>query len=323
MSYSLGTLTITGGAKTTFEAPIEGVQAVLIGCESGLTCTVTMESGGVQKTLYPGTVDWFAVRKGFTGNILISPVAILNNVATFPASTLIFDAIGLNDSEQASMYPLALPARNTNIGNAVNTVGGLATGIQNDNNGVGTSIVESTVSGDSGSAVSLTNSGHLLLGTINNNGVLEVVGSLGNVTIDSTGKLIVDNRILANLIVAETGNDFAIDVATAHKIALQVNNADVVDISASGLSILSGKVNLLSGAVSRMSIFSGTVNNAGGLINHNLGAVPDIVLFIETNTGTDTNTFTWDPAATTSTQVKAFASGGATPRAFTAIAFKA
>lgn len=320
MSYSAGTMAITANNKTTFEVPNRGIKAVLIGNESGLTVTITMESGGVQKTLYPSSVDWFQINDGFTGNILINPTVILNNVATFPSSSLIFDAIGLNDPEDASQYPLQLN-RNTNIGNQVNTVGGIANSIQNDNSTVGTLIAEATVAGDSGSAVSLTNSGHLLLGTINNNGVLEIVGSLGNVTVDSTGKLTVDNRILANLLIAETGNDLTLGVAAAHKLAFQVNNADVVDINASGLSILSGKINLLSGAFSRVSTFTGTIGSAGALFNHGLGATPDIVLIQETNTAGDLNTFTYDPASLTTTQVKIFGAG-ATPRNFAAIAFK-
>lgn len=321
MSFNLGTFPISANNNTLFEAPSKGIQAVLIGNESGLTVVITMENGGVAKTLYPGTVDWFQVNEGFTGNVKIAPIALLSNVATYPSSFLGFDAIGIRDPEQASMYPLALPSRNTNVGNVINTVGGTASAVQNDANIAGTSVIEATVSGDSGSAASLTNNGHLILGTLNNNGTFQLIGSLGDVTIDSTGKLTVDNRILANLLIAETGNDLTLGVAAAHKLAFQVNNADVVDINASGLSILSGKINLLSGAFSRVSTFTGTIGSAGALFNHGLGATPDIVLIQETNTAGDLNTFTYDPASLTTTQVKIFGAG-ATPRNFAAIAFK-
>lgn len=260
MSMNLGTLAITT-TNTSFPAPNDGVKAILIGCESGLTCTITMEGGGVQKTLYPGTVDWFDVRKGFTGNIKIAPVAILNNVATFPASTLIFDAIGLNDSEQANMYPLALPSRNTNIGNQVNTVGGVANSIQNDNSTAGTLIAESTVAGDSASAVALLNTGHLTLGTVNNPGVLTVIPDLGTseqVQIDGTGTLTVNRSIAANLIKTVTGNDLTLDVETGHKVALQVNNTDVVDVNANGLTLLSGAIDINSAPITVNGSTSGT-----------------------------------------------------------------
>src|ERR1700737_1019074 len=108
MSSSLGSLAIVANTAATFSAPNSGVKAILIGNESGLTVTITMESGGVQKTLYPSVLDWFAVNPGFTGTIKITPTVILNNSSSFPSSSLIFDAIGLNDPEQASMYPISL-----------------------------------------------------------------------------------------------------------------------------------------------------------------------------------------------------------------------
>src|SRR5712692_7423644 len=106
MSNYLGSKVIASGVNDYFQAPDSGVKAILIGNESGLTCTITMESGGVQKTLYPGQLDWYPVKIGFTGNIKISPSTILSNVAAWPSSSLVFDAIGLNDSEEASQYPV-------------------------------------------------------------------------------------------------------------------------------------------------------------------------------------------------------------------------
>jgi len=118
MSVTLGTLPITSGKNTAFIAPSNGLKAILIGNDSGLTVTVTMENCGVQKTLYPGVLDWFAVRRGFNGVIRVSPYTVLNNVAAWPASSLIFDAIGLNDPEHADMYPVAM-YRVINSGNVV------------------------------------------------------------------------------------------------------------------------------------------------------------------------------------------------------------
>lgn len=205
MSVQLGNLAITSGVDATFQgAPSEGVKAILIGNESGLTVTITMESGGVQKTLYPSTLDWFNVNPGFSGNILIHPISILNNVSSWPASSLLFDAIGLNDPEEASMYPLALQ-RNTNVGNVVNLLGGIATSVQNDISVAGTTFVESTVSGDTQPGVTLTNDGVMVLGNgagrvgkmflSDNSSLLQVTGGanfdngLVNIPGGSTGQL--------------------------------------------------------------------------------------------------------------------------------------
>jgi hypothetical protein len=257
MSSQLGSQVIASGSDSTFSVPSDGIKAILIGNESGLTCTITMESGGVSKTLYPSTLDWFQVNKGFNGTIRIHPYTILSNVATFPASSLIFDAISVSDPEQASMYPLQL-TRNTNVGNSISTTLGTASAVQNDGSTSGTSVVEATVLGDSASAVSITNNGHVTFGSTTNNGQLEVIGASGNVTIKSTGEMDIDYKLLCNLIIAELGNDFTIDVATGHKIALQNNGSDMVDINGNGIDLVSGGFNPIMTPVSINGGTSGT-----------------------------------------------------------------
>lgn len=239
MSMSLGTLAISANTPANFDAPNSGVKAILIGCESGLTVTITMESGGVQKTLYPGTVDWFDVRKGFTGNIKISPVAILNNTSTFPASVLSFDAVGLNDSEQASMYPMALPSRSTNIGNGVTITGGTIT------------IASGSVTVSSGS---ISVSG--VSGTVNiagavtvTSGSIAVSGVSGTVTI--TGAVTVSNSLTIG------------SVSTTVQVAS--TGANVVNIgTVVGTVTVAGSVTISSGTVN-IGTVAGTVTIAGAV----------------------------------------------------------
>lgn len=168
MSYQIGTIAITAGVNTVQEAPSEGVKAILIGNESPLTVNIIMESGGVSKTLYPSTLDWFQVNQGFTGNIIIKPTAILNNGGQWPSSSLVFDAIGVNDPEQPNSYPLSLN-RGINVGNNVG-LGTAATSIANDGNAANTPIVEATVAGDGSSAVKITNDAQVTLGSVANPG---------------------------------------------------------------------------------------------------------------------------------------------------------
>lgn len=326
MSIFLGTLAISGNVNTTFgPVPNDGVKAIRIGNESGLTVVVEMESGGVKKSLYPSTIDWFTVLTGFTGTIKIQPISVLNNVSTFPASSLVFDAIGLNDTDSPSMYPISL-VRNTNIGNQVTTVGGVANSVSNDNAASGTSVVESTPQGDASSTIQVLNQGRVIVGSVNNPGFLHVQGTQDNrhdLIYDSSGNgsLTVQSRILANLLQTITGNDFTLDVETAHKIALQVNNADVARITSAGIVLVSGTISLIAGSLSRISIFTGSANNAGTLQAHGLGATPDFAVFQETGTTGDTNTFSWDKAASDSTNVKAW-TNNATLRPYIALALK-
>lgn len=75
------------------------------------------------------------------------------------------------------------------------------------------------------------------------------------------------------------------------------------------------------GSLTGWSKVTGTVNNSGGLFNHGLGTVPDIVLITETDSSSDSNTIVWDNVNSTSTQIKLYSSG-ATARAFQALCIK-
>lgn len=195
--------------------------------------------------------------------------------------------------------------RQTWTPNTVNTVGGTASSVQNDGNPAGTSVVEATVLGDSASAVSLTNQGHLVLGTFANNGTFQLIGSLGNVTIASTGALTVDDIINFNQATAEAGNDFGITVAAGQKIVHSVTGTGhIFDVNASGMQLLIGTLSLLSGSLARVSVFTATVSTTPTLFNHGLGAVPDIVLISVNGTGVGTFTCIYDVPSLTSTQVK-------------------
>lgn len=165
MSVNLGNLAIVAGTNTQFQGcPQSGAKAILIGNESGLNCTITMEGGNVQKTLYPSTVDWFQIKPGFSGTIKIAPTALLSNTSSWPASSLVFDAVGLDDPENASMYPLPL-VRNTNVGNTVSTTGGSTTSVTNDNQPLTpqNQFIEATPTGASGSTVVIATDGTMTI----------------------------------------------------------------------------------------------------------------------------------------------------------------
>lgn len=105
---NLGSLTISSGVKSVFNGPGQGIQGLVIGNESGLTCLVTLEGCAIQKTLLPGTVDFFPAAPGFNGNVLVSPSIQIATAILYPSSYLSFDAVGLNEPFNASLYPMAL-----------------------------------------------------------------------------------------------------------------------------------------------------------------------------------------------------------------------
>lgn len=111
---NLGSITINSGINTTFTVPSDGMQGIIIGNLSGLTCTISMVGEGISKTLYPSAVDFFPIKKGFTGVISIVPASTLSNVPSFAANTLIFDAVGINEAINQNAYPSILPTQSIN-----------------------------------------------------------------------------------------------------------------------------------------------------------------------------------------------------------------
>ena len=194
MSENLTTLNIvSAGQPLTYRVPVYNIKALVIGNESGYTCTVTLVGGDVQKTLYPSTVDWYQVTDGFKGDVIVLPTPLLNNLSSFPATSIIIDAIHLNDPEEASMYPVSLN-RNTNIGNSVSTSVTSTNAIDNENNPAGTSIIKSIVSGDgTNQAVSLTNDAVFTLGDAAHHGSISIDN--GKITSDGSGDLTVGGTL--------------------------------------------------------------------------------------------------------------------------------
>ncbi len=118
MTQFLGYLDIVAAGNTTFKTSSAGMQGLIIGNESGYSATIALDGTAFNKSLYPGTVDFFPVGTGFSGTVKIKTEGRLNNVALWPSSYLQFDAVGYAEKVNTGVYPLTLP-RLTNIGNNV------------------------------------------------------------------------------------------------------------------------------------------------------------------------------------------------------------
>jgi hypothetical protein len=300
VSFNVGSLTIAAGTPDTFKAPSDGMKAIIIGNESGLTVTVTMESGHVQKTLYPGILDWFAVKKGFTGNIKLNPEAMLSNVALWPSSSLIFDAIGIRDPEEATMYPISLP-RVTNTGNTVNTTGMSGTTfIQNDNNVAGTSIIEATVIGDGSSAVTLTNDAIMTLGDATHKGSLT---THGDTSLAETINFHNSNPVHIQQL---NGADFIFESPANTEVG-RLTNAGVLDLSAHP-----GSLKLGVGTLTKLSFFTVSLTTSADLYAHGLGVLPDIIVGVNDGTSSGANPFKYNKSGSNATNANLVATQNGT-----------
>ncbi len=247
MSVNLGKFPLTAGVIFMENVGGTGLGGVILGNESGLTCQVTLPGANIQRTLFAGTVDFFEVPKNlsWSGNLSVMPTATLTNSGNYPGSYLHIDIIGPDESIRG-IYPMALPRLN-NIGNVVN-FGMAATSITNDGNTAGTNIVEATVGGDSSSAVSLLNSGHLTLGSVNNNAVVQLIGAIGNFLFASSGAVTIDNRLNCNLIIAEASNDLTLQAGSGNKVTIVVNGVNILNATSGGVIIPGGQIGKASAA---------------------------------------------------------------------------
>src|SRR5271157_2456368 len=164
MSNRYGVVALVSGQTLSIDVGGSGLSGLVIGNESGLTLVATMVGTGVQKTIYAGTVDSLTVPKGlnWSGNLLLTATADLNNAGSWPSSFANVDCYGFNEGISGT-YPLVLN-RATNVGNSVTTTGGGSTGLQYDNGPANTVFIESTVVGSPSSNVSVDNSGSGWLG---------------------------------------------------------------------------------------------------------------------------------------------------------------
>jgi hypothetical protein len=246
---------------------------------------------------------------------------ILTGAGNAPLSQVVVETYACNEPVPGT-YPAPL-VRQTNIGNSV-PLSTSATSISNDGNSANTSVVEATVSGDSGSAVSITNNGVVAIGTTANKGSITLKGTLstdnGSLTTDGTGILSAvafepTGAASKPKISGDSSGNINIDVPNGTRI-VQVNSGGL-DLTTSGtFDITAGEMHATNGfkfsnsqTMSKISTFSGA---GSGTYNHNLGGTPAIVLPMCNVSGSQT--MGYDSA--NSTQVHITSGGGLSFKAF-------
>lgn len=155
-----------------------------------------------------------------------------------------------------------------------------AANIVNDTSGAGTGIIESTVSGDSTSAVFITNDAQF---------------TLGSVAHPSTIK-------------SRSGTNLTLDTnAGTDSIQLKNNGTLQAQVDNTGLSLQAGTLKFLLGSISKISFFSATASAAGTVNNHGLGVIPDIILMVLGTLHTTVHVYSYEESTMTSTQVTMYA----------------
>lgn len=340
MTQFLGKLDIVSGITDNFEnVSLQGYKGIIIGNESGLSVVVSMEGQGDTKSLYPGTVDFFPIKQGFSGTITISNTALLNNVTSWPSSFIQFDAVGIGDSINTSVYPLTLP-RLTNIGNPVNANVTNANALINTGNSNPQNIITVQPS-DAASPTWLADSAGNLIIKSDVAGALKTLlqlisGANPQVLLSATGLLteILGNLKVDGLIESTTNSGILFDVvatpikwitALSSCQILGDNLADQIDIdaptgtrvliiNANGIQIQGTRnIDIGSSGTFKMRNSAGTLTRLGdtsgtgtGTVNHNLGVSPDFMAITTHSVGSQTVGYDSE----TATQVHVTAAAG-------------
>src|SRR5712691_7028063 len=101
--------TIQPNTPGQVSTPYTGLKGLIISNESPFTLDVQLNgAGGVQKQLYPETVDFFAITSGYTGTVIFKPTTILTNPTSYTAASLLVEVVGLNEPFNPQGYPMAL-----------------------------------------------------------------------------------------------------------------------------------------------------------------------------------------------------------------------
>lgn len=277
----------------TFKTPSQGLSGLLIGNESGYTLIISLDGTGYGKTLYPSTVDYFPVSHGYTGSIKYATLSILNNISSWPSSSILVDGVGIGEILNITSYPLTLP-RQVNSNTTMTTT--TANTIADDGRASGASppTVEASITGIAGSTISISNDGTWILkgnragtliqwllsipGAANGASVLQ----LGDVNrlVEILGTLLVDKGKIGVAadgdLIDASGVGTTLKGHSAGNVIFQVNGVNIAFAQSGGLSLATGTFGFISGTISR---YNGTVTSCGSgtVISHGLGSSPTSV----------------------------------------------
>ena len=106
MTMDLGSQFVVQNTPGYFTAPNYGLKGLIIANTSPFTLLVY--TGLNSKRLYPDTVDWFPISRGFNGTITWYPQNIVSNPSSYTASTISFTAVGILENVDTNVYPMAL-----------------------------------------------------------------------------------------------------------------------------------------------------------------------------------------------------------------------
>lgn len=322
MSIQLPDITLVAGTPVTLTLP-SGVPLARISWIEFINespFSVSINCGGINQPIpswddYPLEINrkingvWTPVSNA-TEPVNLTPVLLSNNLVTNISTTLQVVVYSLGE-----MPPITTPRslfRQGYIPNTVNTVGGIASQVQNDGNAL-LNVVEATISGDVNSDVEIRNNGTQTLGTALNPGSLSITNNTQTVKYDASG---IGIGISGNVLnCASTANTW---IEGTNSASLFVGGNNILAANATGASVITGTFKLPVGqAMSGWSWGNGVTGATGTVVvNHGLGVTPSAIVI----NGYNSINNSWGANAVGATSFTAVVSSG-NAKTFSWIAF--
>jgi hypothetical protein len=235
--------------------------------------------------------------------IKISP-SLYTSAQNSPSMSLIVVFFTVNDPPPPQRVPYAL-VRMTNVGNQVQPTGNANT-LQNDNNVIGTQIIEATPSGSPSSTVFVDNNGNFYVKQYIAGVLTTLFNIISNAAVNGTNVQLSDANHLVQIMndlllsgggIGVVGDKDTLDASAtaatylksratnAGQVLFQPNNgSNVAIVNGAGVSspyqegiqLISGTLTFLTGSISRVYPASGTGNAS---VTHNVGTYPNFCLF--------------------------------------------
>ncbi len=224
--------------------------------------------------------------------------------ATTPDLSNVWVVAYLASENVPGVFPVALTRQTKSGGGAVTSN---ANAISNDGNVAGTSIVEATVQADSASAVSLTNSGVLALGTAAHKGQISIVSEAPNSGAYSDVFDLGNGVQLGVFGNSGPGVDLQILVGALSSLVSKINSVQQWHTDSGGFTLDHGTLTFLAGSLSRIVYTHiASVTSTAAFQNHNLGVTPAFCIVVANDGTLSSGLFQayYESSSMTSTQVK-------------------
>ena len=273
--------------KDTFTVPQSSYAgSMVIWNESNISLTLTFQTGD------SAYIPAWGARKfyGSYGGSIITWEQQAQLASNQPPLSQVIVEVYAQGENVPDIFPQSLASRQNNVGNA-STVTTAASSVQNDGNVAGTSVIESTVSGDIPSCVTFSNDGILSIGNATHPG--SVSFDNGGITSNGAGQLTAVQTaggIITGSTLTLTG-------------ALSTDAGKFTSDGAGGLTALS--IALQHGSISRIAKAGPfTVTTVLTAFNHGLTATPDFVIAMIDSASALGHSVYIDFGSFTTTQVK-------------------